>query len=396
MTFDDINKYVEQYREEAITFLKEMLQTPSPTGQELEISRVIAKWMEKEALIPEIYALDPLRPNVLTHWCGDPQGPRFMLNGHMDVFPPTEEEKKVRNPWSGEIINGNIYGKGSADMKAGLTAGIMAVKLLKRSGFVPYGTITISCVCDEEQGAKYGTLYLISQGLMDADFGVCMEASEDSVIVESDGRIAYSVTYRCKGGHAGMRTDRDNAIMKATKAIRRLQQYDEVLKKERSYDFKEGGAILSVTEIYAGQASNVHPDSCTFSIDRRYTRGETIESATNELKAILDELKEQDPDMEYELAIPIANPQLSMDTDSSCIQTAIASGKAVFGKDLILGRRCSGGDTSKITSACGYPIPQFGPGQFDQLCSPTEHVSLDEYIGFIKVYMHMIVSLMKR
>ena len=394
MIYTDIDRYVEKYREEAVDFLKEMIQTPSPTGEELEISKVVMKWLKRENLPVEVYAKEPTRPNIISNWCGNPDGRKFMFKGHYDVFPPTVEEKKVRDPWSGEIIDGNIYGKGSVDMKAGLAAGIMAVKLLKRSGFIPNGSISISCVCDEEQGGKYGTLYLISQGLLDADFGVCMEASEDSVIVESDGRIAYSVTYQCEGWHAGLRKNRDNAIQKSCKAIERLYQYDDVLKRERNYGFEEGGAILSITEIHAGEASNIQPDSCTFSVDRRYTKGETIESATKELKEVLDELKMADPDMDYQLDMPIANPQLSMDTNNLCIRAAVEAAEEVLRKTIKLGRRCSGGDTSKITSAYGYPLPQFGPGRFNQLCTPTEHVDLDEYINFIKIYMRMVMKLL--
>mgnify|MGYP002678666038 CR=1 FL=1 len=386
-----IDSYVEEYREEAISFLTEMLQTPSPTGKELEVSKVAERWMRADGLEVERHYLKPERPNLISHWKGTEDGPRFIFNGHYDVFPPTSEEE---NPWSGEIKDGNIYGRGSADMKAGLTAGMMAVKLLKRIGFEPKGEIMISCDCDEEQGGVYGAKYLISQGLLKADFGICMEASEDLVIVESDGRIEYKITYRADGWHAGMRENRDDALKKAVRAIERLYKYDEMLLKERYYGAREGGAILSVTKIQSGEESNIHPSSCIVFLDRRYTKGETVESATEELREVLDELKQEDPEMEYELEIPIASPQLSMEVDHPCIRAAMESYKAVFGKEIVPGRRCGGGDTAKITSAYGYPLPQFGPGRFDQLCVPEEHVSIDEYINFIKVYMHMVVDLL--
>lgn len=394
MTVTEIDRYAELHREEAIAFLAEMLQTPSPTGEELAISQVAERWMTEDGFEVKRWCMAPNRPNLVVDWVGDPTGPKFLFNGHYDVFPPAEDSK---TPWSGDIREGNIYGCGSVDMKGGLCAGIMAAKLLKRSGFVPNGTVTISCDCDEEQGGEYGVKYLLSQGLLKADFGVCMEASERWVIVDSDGRIAYRITYRADSWHAGMRADHMDALQKAHQAMTRLYQYDEALKKERYYGADDGGAILSVTEIQAGgngEESNIHPSICTISLDRRYTRGETIESATKELRDLLDELKHQNPQMEYELETLIASPKLEVDATSRCVQSAINSYKAVTGKTVTPGRRCGGGDTAKITSAYGFPLPQFGPGKFDQLCTVNEHLSVDEYMDFVKIYMNMVIDLL--
>ena len=393
MNVESINAYVERYRDEAIQFLQELLQTPSPTGEELVVSEVTAKWMESEGLQVERHALDPLRPNLLAYWIGKSEEPKFMFNGHYDVFPPVDDPR-APNPWSGEIKDGNIYGRGSVDMKGGLAAGIMAVKLLKRSGFMPNGTIIISCDADEEQGGEFGSKYLISKGLLKADFGISMEASEDLVIVDSDGRIAYSVTYKSDSWHAGTRSEQDNALQKAVKAIDALNNYDATLKRERYFSAKDGGAILSITSIKAGTVSNMNPDTCTFTIDRRYTKGETPESSTRELRQILDGLKADDPEMDYDLEIPIISPRLAMDEKAPLIDSIIDTYNEFTGKTIRRGRRCGGGDTSKITDAYGYPLPQFGPGKFDQLCREDEHLEIDDYLLFIKMYMGIVVKVM--
>lgn len=394
MTSKDINIYVEQHRQEAIDFLVEMLQTPSPTGKEMDVSNVAEKWMKVDNLPVERHFIDPQRPNLVAVWEGNSKGPRFLFNGHLDVFPPTEVVGNNRNPWSGEIIDGSVYARGSVDMKAGLSAGIMAVKLLKRSGFIPKGTIIVSCDCDEEQGGLYGVKHLIGKDLLRADFGVCMEASEDCIVVSSDGRIEYKITYTSDSWHAGTRVDEDDALRKATRAIDRLYAYDQMLKAERYISDKDGGAILSVTKISAGTESNMHPTSCTFYLDRRYTNGETVESATKELQEILDNLKAENPLMDYKLEIPIASPKLSMDPNHPLILTCIDAYKDVFGKKIALSHRCAGGDASKITEAYGFPLPHFGPGKYDQLCTPDEHVEIEDYIGFIKVYMNVVVKLL--
>lgn len=388
-----IDDYVETNREEAIGLLRKLVDIPSPTGEEYEIGYEVKKLLEEDALPAEICAKDPMRPNVLSTWIGNKHGKRFLLNGHYDVFPPDTE----KNPeaWKSFIKNGMLYGCGTSDMKAGLAAAIVAVKFLKRSGFVPNGTIILSCDCDEEQGGNFGVRYLIGKDLLSADFGVCMEASENYVISESDGRIAYRITYCAESRHAGLRGERKSAIEKACIAMAAIRNYDQRLKKYRSFPDTQTGAIASVTEIKAGnigESPNMHAASCSFSVDRRYTRGETIESATKELRKLLDELQLEDEEMVYELEITESGPQLSMDQQDPFLDLCIDAYDNFFGKKITKGRRCGGGDTAKITDAYGFCLPQFGPGRFDQLCSPTEHVSIDEYVGFIKIYMDLIIK----
>ena len=198
MNITEVNSIVEKYRNEAIDFLTEVLQTPSPTGCELKVSKVLKKWMEKEGFTVEVHGLKAERPNLIVNWVGNEEGPTFLFMGHMDVFPPVETDTGTYGPWSGKIIDGNIYGRGSADMKAGLVAGIMATKLLKRSGYVPDGIIKIACTCDEENDSQYGIKYLLPKGCLDADFGVNMEASEEHVIAKSDALIFARVTYKAE------------------------------------------------------------------------------------------------------------------------------------------------------------------------------------------------------
>lgn len=395
MRLNDISEYVDRNKNEAIQCLIEILQTPSPTGEEYAISELIKKKLEEEKLPVDVYALDIKRPNIISNWVGNTKGKTFLLNGHYDVFPP--DSQNAKDAWSAKIVGDDIYACGSADMKTGVTAALMAIKFLKRSGFVPNGKIIFNCNADEEQGGKYGVCYLLSKGLLSADFGICMEASQDSVIVDSDGRIAYQVTYKEESWHAGLRKNQKSAIQKAHLAIERLNEYDKYLHRERTFEDSSTGAILSITELKAGdlgKTPNVHAPYCTFTIDRRYTNGETIESATKELISILDDLKLNNASMNYELKTLTASPQLKMDAHSSVIDCSIEAYKKFFKKEITTNRRCGGGDTAKITDAYHFPLPQFGPGKFDQLCAKDEHVSLSEYINFIKAYMYIIIKML--
>ena len=132
---EDIIKKVETKRQEALEFLQECIRTPSVTGDEAAMGQVVTKWIEGAGLHVDNYEKEQGRPNLVAEWKGTRDGRRFVFNSHLDVFPPVEGKPGKYGPWSGVVEDGWIYGRGTVDMKAGLCAGVLAVKYLKEMGF---------------------------------------------------------------------------------------------------------------------------------------------------------------------------------------------------------------------------------------------------------------------
>lgn len=394
MDLELIHQIVEEQKEEAIQFLVEAIQTPSVTGDEIKISQLFKRWIEKGGLQVEIYALDAARPNLLATWQGEP-GPCFIFNGHYDVFPPIKNDPGIYGPWSGKIENGFIYGRGSVDMKSGLCAAVMAVCLLRKLGFQPKGSIVLSCDCDEESGGKYGVEYLLNQGLLQGDFGVCMEPTKSKIMVEGGGGIFLKVTYYSETWHGGVQRNVKDALQKAVKAVQKLYELDEQIRKEKYYMPFEGGAFLSVTEMMAGETMNVHPASCSFTIDRRIVPGETPQEAEQEIRALLDLLKTEETDMDYEMVLLSRMPALKVEEDNVLITAAFTAYQKIYGTETELYRRPGGSDSAKIVEKYGMCMPNFGPGlDIEETTSPNEHLPIQEYLDFIKIYMLMVIQLL--
>ena len=91
ITAEQIIKYVEEHREEAIRCLRDIVKVPSVTGEEEAVSKVFTAWIESTGLTVTDYPSAPGRPNLVSEWTGSQPGKRFVFNGHMDVFPPSEE-----------------------------------------------------------------------------------------------------------------------------------------------------------------------------------------------------------------------------------------------------------------------------------------------------------------
>lgn len=177
----DIDRIVEENREEAQAFLTECLRTPSVTGDEKEMGQVMTKWVKAAGLDPECYEKTEGRPNIVAKWQGSKPGKQFVFNGHMDVFPPVAGNPGLYGPWSGKVVDGRVYGRGAVDMRSGLCAGLMAIKYLKELGYDPNGNILFTAVSDEE---NIGASSLLSVTMMESGNTANMYPSESWFVID--------------------------------------------------------------------------------------------------------------------------------------------------------------------------------------------------------------------
>src|SRR5256886_6965324 len=147
---------IDDSRDRAISFLRQMIAIPSVTGDEAKIQKFLADYMGKIGLDVDIWETDwetlkkhlgyrPVdrgyegRPNIVATLKGTGGGRSLLLNGHTDVIPVGGGEGWSDDPWSATIKHGRIYGRGSADMKCGAASQIMAVGMPYGAGAQPQG-----------------------------------------------------------------------------------------------------------------------------------------------------------------------------------------------------------------------------------------------------------------
>ena len=199
---------IDQSRDKAVAFLRDMVVIPSVTGDEAQIQTFLSKYMTKIGLDVDMWETDweelkkhpgyrPVdrgyegRPNIVATWKGAGGGRSLLLNGHTDVIPVGGGEGWSDNPWSATIKNGRMYGRGTADMKSGVASHIMAVECLKGAGLKPKGDVYINVVIDEEVSG-HGTLDTVIRGYK-ADAGISGETSDLAVQPACIGRIWFEI-----------------------------------------------------------------------------------------------------------------------------------------------------------------------------------------------------------
>jgi len=182
---ENVLERISQSSEEIVQFTQQLVQIPSenvpPFGFEKECQEFLIDFLDNVGLDVDFFLPTDVegltehpaflagrnyenRPNVVGVWKGEGGGKSIIISGHADTSPKEPMPWIKSEPFSGEILDGNIYGRGTFDMKGGLAAGFMAVKFLKESGIKLKGDVILESVVDEEYGGANGTLATILKG----------------------------------------------------------------------------------------------------------------------------------------------------------------------------------------------------------------------------------------
>jgi acetylornithine deacetylase/succinyl-diaminopimelate desuccinylase-like protein len=309
-------------RDEATELLQGLLRanTVNPPGNETLAAELVRAYLVDAGVECELYAKVPERANLVARIPGR-GGPTLALISHTDTVRADPEEWTL-DPWSGELRDGEIWGRGALDMKSHVAAAAVAVATLAREGFVPAGDVIFVASADEEVGEDFGLSWLCAKhpDAIRADYCV-NEGGGDRLVI--NGRPAYLcgtaekmsspfvLRVHGRSGHASMPGIADNALVRAARLIQRLAEY-----KPKTRTLPEADAFLrlvgtsdpteleqplravvepmlshaiSPTIIEASKQTNVIPALCTVVCDCRLLPGETQAEAEAEIRAALGE-----------------------------------------------------------------------------------------------------------
>jgi acetylornithine deacetylase/succinyl-diaminopimelate desuccinylase-like protein len=207
--------------------------TVNPPGNERETIEFLRGHLEEAGFECELLALEEGRPNLLARLRGEEPGPTLGFLSHVDTVLATPSEWS-HDPWSGDVDDGFVWGRGALDMKSQTAAEVVAATTLARDGWRPArGELLVMCVVDEEAGGTYGAQFLTEQH---ADKVRCdfLINEGGGAKFEWDGQRYYGVCCAEKGvfrfdvvtegvaGHASIPRMGDNALLKMAPLLQRL------------------------------------------------------------------------------------------------------------------------------------------------------------------------------
>jgi acetylornithine deacetylase/succinyl-diaminopimelate desuccinylase-like protein len=319
-------------KDEVVDLLQRLirLNTVNPPGNETAAAKLLHDYLAESGVESELYAKVPERANLVARLPGRGEGPSLLLLSHTDTVVADASEWHV-DPWSGELRNGEVWGRGALDMKGEVAASAVTVASLAREGFEPRGDLIFVAAADEEVGNDVGLPWLCREhpDAVRADYALNEGAGDR---VELAGRVLYlcstaekmSAPFRLRvhgrAGHASMPGIADNALVKAAALVERLAAYEPELRLEAETEalvqavagtkLEPAEALdlsretdpflaemlepllsftLSPTMISASRQRNVIPSVCEVVVDCRLLPGQTQAEVEQVVRSVLGE-----------------------------------------------------------------------------------------------------------
>lgn len=300
--------------------------------------------------------------------------PVFLWNGHVDVVT-AGEEKWSHDPFGGVIEAGMLHGRGAVDMKGSVASMAEAFLMLAESGRQLRGTLAFTVVADEETLGDAGTQALADEGLLRGDFAIVGEPTDLRVDVVERGVLWFDIIAHGKTSHGARPHLGVNAVEQMVEVAKALKDRIPPLLKERTHPFVSA-PCLSLTMFHGGEKSNVIPDACTMTGDRRIIPGERGEDVLRELEDIVREYRTEENRLELVAQKLVLPTETS--ADHQLVKTLLKNIEAVTGEKKSIGGKDGSTDAHIINAQLGIPTVIFGPGDFTLCHRPNERVPLTQ------------------
>ncbi len=317
----------------------------------------------------------------------------ILFNGHVDTLPPENE-----GAWSFPMLepfvrDGNIYGMGVCDMKAGLIAPAMALKLLKDAGIGLPCTVVLTSVADEEGGGN-GSIVAAMGGLK-ADAAVVCEPTTRELILAHMGFIFFEVEVPGVSVHSGIKVDGVNAIEKAYKLMGAIDELEHRWLLTYKHPLLPPPSS-NVGVIKGGEAGSTVPEYCSFKTcvhyhPRTMSYDSVVQEYTDAINLCCDGdafLRKHRP----KVSIYQSGGPFEMDPAHPLVNCFTGAYEKLFGRPVDIVGSPAGCDSRTWSKIAGCPTIQYGPGALHQSHAADEYVATEDYLDSILMYASLILS----
>lgn len=406
---------VDNQQGKLLEICSKLIKTPSenPGGNIEEIVNVICEYFDESNIDYEIIRSKENCPNIIVS-LGNDDGKTILLNGHCDVVPVGDLERWDFPPFSGEIKDGQMLGRGTSDMKAGLGGLIFALKTLKDNNIKMKGKIVFHIVPDEETGGDYGTKWLYKNGYIDkGDACIIAEpTSYNNCEVGQKGSLwirlkSYGIpAHGSVGNYVG-----ENAITKLMKLLVSLEELrtiegrfeekqlqvlknsKDIVKAAQKVEGVENvidHLTVNIGTIKGGTKTNMVPDYCEASVDMRVPIGVTLKEVLGRFNNIIDRLGLKGIEYDYTW-----NSEANYtDVDTELVKSVVENAEKVWKKKVVPAYQWASSD-ARYYRLKGIPTIQYGPANTEGIHSYNETVDVEDIINSAKVYLGIMADLLE-
>jgi putative selenium metabolism hydrolase len=378
----------EFYKPAISRFLRDMIAIPSESCQEKEVIQRIQKEMLSVGF--DKVDIDPMGNIIGTIGSGKHL---IAYDAHIDTVGVGNVDNWEHDPYQGFEDDEIIIGRGASDQEGGMAAMVYAGKIIKDLGLEKDYTLLMTGTVQEEDCDGLCWQYLIEEGHIRPEFVVSTEPTSCRIHRGQRGRMEIKVAVSGLSAHGSAPERGENAIFKMAPILAELQELHGKLK----HDPFLGKGSLTVSEIFFTSPSRCAvADSCTISVDRRLTVGETWESALEEIRA-LPSVKRYEVEVsmyDYNrpaytgLVYPIQCyfPAWTLAEEHAACQTLVKAYTSLFEEKPVIDKWTFSTNGVSIMGRYGIPCVGFGPGHEDQAHAPNERTWKSELVKAAAMY----------
>jgi acetylornithine deacetylase len=396
-----VEKILDEIKEEEIVAMcRDVINIPSPTGEEAEMAEHMRASWEAMNLDVTWQEVEEGRANVIARWEGAGTGRCLMFNGHMDTSNTGQEDFLTGIGYKANAVikEGMIYGLGIYNMKGALVCYTHAVKALQRAGVRLQGDVILAAVAGEIEktqwkefrGRQYrgygvGTHYLVNHGVL-PDICILGEPTDMQIILEHYGSLWARISVTGMYVHTAFAVGRAerNSIRRLYDVLGSVVKWIENWEQKTAYRGHKGVANLGC--IRGGEPWRVSrtPQRADLFLDLRVPPHMSMQDARREIKSLFLDLKGRYPDYGLDFETYVSVPGATIAADHPMVKALEMNHQRVMGKapkrDVVLW--CS--DASVMTRY-GIETVNYGPSSGPR-DSEGEKVKIKTLVDITKIY----------
>lgn len=403
---------VRAHREALHELALELVSVPSVTGTENDAQDLLAERLRAWGLDVDLWTVDDgiqshpaycddglpvARKNLVARW-GEPSSrAALILNGHIDVVPPGERAQWRDDPFNARIHGGALHGRGACDMKGGLAACCIAVKVAMSLGITPKRPILIQSVIGEETGGL-GTLAAIERGYR-ADGAVIAEPTSLDLCPVQAGALSFRLHVGGKAAHGAMRREGVSAVEKFWPVFRSLESLED--RRHRGFQhpmYPDGTLVapISIGTVQAGNWPSTVPEELMASGRFGVFPGEEVVSARQQFEDALRSSAATDPWLnDHPVRVEWFEGQFESGetaADAPLLRKLTQCHEAITTATPKTHGVCYGSDLRLFTRHAGMPAVLYGPGDVALAHTANEWLPIEELERAVEVYALLIAQ----
>jgi acetylornithine deacetylase len=396
---------------ESITLLKRAIAAPSITGEEKGFAELLAgglRALGAEGVTLKDFA--PGRPNVWGGLKGEGGGPRLLLTGHTDTvhvrgWAERWAGTERADPFGGAVVNGEIWGRGSGDLKAGICTALAAARLARRAGLKLPREILFAFVGDEESGEPGSGVSAGMKAFVEAvrageapnpDIAVYVEPTRLNIYAAQMGFLICDITVTGRSAYFGVPELGVDALKAGHTVLSALWAHSAALEKTVPHSLV-GEPFLLVTEVKAGGYVAV-PGECRISLILKLIPGQSLDDARASLEAEV-RAAPLEPELRVSFAYPagrnhaLGGTPTQTPADTPFVRLLAEAVRSVRPDRGAIEGAPYWSEAPFLATALGTPTIYCAPGDIRNCHTLEERVELHEYFDGIVAFAAFLAAL---